>query len=267
MILQMYWKVNKYNFNMISYIGIGYIKKDSKNQIKLEPKFHELLPNKDNIIEIDEQNNEKKITNNNDKLIYNNLLLKKIENEINLINYLYKLTKEKIILYRENYRNLYKENNNLKNILNNNNNTNNISNLSQKQDDNEDELIPNINDLKNIFPNYDFDSIFNGKGTNINFGTPRIIKIPPKTNNENQELYNKNKIEDNANLFELDYKNIFINDKIKNENYLEQYENNNLEDNLRKVSFMSGWPTIGNLNSVNYDKDNYDKEMRLDTNN
>lgn len=68
-------------------------------------------------------------------------------------------------------------------------------------------------------------------------------------------------------MFELDYKNIFINDKIKNENYFEQYENNNLEDNLRKVSFMSGWPTIGNLNSVNYDKDNYDKEMLLDTNN
>ena len=101
-------------------IGIGFIKKDSKNQIRLKPEFYNLFnDNQNNIIELDEDKNENYPNDKNkEKLIE----LNKINNEINFVSSLLDSCKAKILLYRgkNQNRNINYENN-INNVKKNNN--------------------------------------------------------------------------------------------------------------------------------------------------
>ena len=82
------------------------IKKDSKNQIKLESLFYRLLTDnqKNNIIELKEDDNKNnKIEKEKEKL--NNNKLRKIDNEIKFINNLINTSEKKLIFYRNFYDN------------------------------------------------------------------------------------------------------------------------------------------------------------------
>ena len=64
-------KVIKYIFKYLIYIGIGLIKKGTKNQIKLEEDFFKLAINgqKNNIIELYEDNDDSIIGKDKEKII------------------------------------------------------------------------------------------------------------------------------------------------------------------------------------------------------
>ena len=249
------------------------IKKDSKNQIRLESLFYDLLSDnqKNNIIELKEDNNKNnKIETENEKL--NNNILRKIDTEIKFINNLIKSNENKLLLYRNNYENNDIENNiNLENTKNSNkrNNMNTINNINNiniiNNNDNKTpnillenkniciSLEPNFLDLKNIFNlNFNEDNIINtNNNKNVN---QNISKNSLKQQNEKKEVIpDFIKEQNNNNSIDDDYINIFSYETNKNELFL---PNKNMDYNLRKESFISDYFLLENINSFNCEKDN-----------
>ena len=68
----MCWRVIKYIFKYLFYIGIGLIKKGNKNQMKLEEDFFKLAINrqKNNIIELYEDDDDCIIAKDKDTLVF-----------------------------------------------------------------------------------------------------------------------------------------------------------------------------------------------------
>ena len=73
----MCWRVIKYIFKYLFYIGIGLIKKGTKNQIKLEEDFFKLAINRqtNNIIELYEDDDDDCIIGKDKEKIINNSIL------------------------------------------------------------------------------------------------------------------------------------------------------------------------------------------------
>ena len=84
------------------YIGIGLLKKETKNQVKLQKEFFDIYSIDHNyynrkIIELNEDNF------SNDK---NYLRLQNLDDEINYISYLINITDEKLLEYENNNKNI-----------------------------------------------------------------------------------------------------------------------------------------------------------------
>lgn len=238
MISQMFWKVKLILFfNYYSIIGIGLIKKDSKNQIRLESSFYELYNENQvkNIIGLNEEENKNNIDNNkeNEKLdtIINNKF-KKLENELDFINNLIKASEKKLLYYR----NCHNNNNTSDNNFNDNKNIN-FEKKSTKLP-----LEPNIFDLMNIFNL----QIIEDNNLNIN-------------NSQNLNKFGLQKDpfadfikEPNNNFLEQEYFNIFSNEINKKEVGI----SNNYNYSLGKDSLISDFFDIDNKKIFNCEKDN-----------
>ena len=222
-------------YDFIIILGIGLIKKDSKNQIRLESDFYELYKNSqnNNLIELNEE-----IGQNNDikdeiKESQNNNLT----NEINYLRKLIKDTDEKI--FNENQNN---------NIIN-------IENLDEILD------LKNKSYLKNQY-NFKTKEI-SGKNDarKVEYATRKKLEVEENSNyptNSNKLYIDSNKKDDflrikkeEENLpFNEEYIGLFISENIKNEFNFEILKNSGIDFELRKDSFMSDLSNIENLNNL-----------------
>lgn len=126
----MCWRVIKYIFKYLFYIGIGLIKKGNKNQMKLKEDFFKLAINRqtNNIIELYEDDDDDCIIGKDKEKIINKI--NSLKNELNYVNNLIHYIDEKLLIYENN------NNFNLDNILNLNNqeyNKNNTEKISNKK--------------------------------------------------------------------------------------------------------------------------------------
>ena len=241
MILPMYQKVSIISYNII--IGIGYIKKDSKNQIKIEPNFYDLFPeSQKNPLQLDEDNNKKK-KNNIEKDKNKIIKLNNIKNEINFIKYLIDGENKELLLYK---------NNNNKNNLNKINNEKYKFTINLSINNNEQKVTePNILEILNI--------VTENKSSVEDFKElQKIFKIElKKTDEKKEKKFLQIKKERDANeLFNDEYIDIINNQKTINEIKFEPIQNNNnFNFNFRKDS-MSNFSSIGDLYNFNSDKEN-----------
>ena len=201
----------------------------------------------------------KKSDKNKEKIINNDIILKKYDDEIDYVNSLIDYTTNRLLFFNPNINNnidILEQKINL-NILNknNNNNSNNIINenlnfISEKHEQN-----INVDPINILDPNYIFQLLESGPELNTN----KNINY----NNKNHlfQIDNKSPKKDKKDSFSQEKKedlNFFLNEGLINflnngnnqsEIDLELNENNN----LRRESFMSNFDNPFN---INYDKDN-----------
>lgn len=242
-VLEGIFKYLLYTFLFI--IGIGFIKKDSKNQIRLKPEFYNLFnDNQNSIIELDEDKN-KNYPNakNKAKLIE----LSKINNEINFVNSLLDSCNEKLLLFREKNQNIninYDNNLNKKNI-----NKNKSINLFAISHDAVMTPEPSIDEIINIL--YQNNLYIDNKNNEKN-----EFKLKIKQIHENKENLSPNKNYENVNsLFNEEYIDLFNKDNNNNVINLKSLKNKNLNFNLAKDSLFSDISSFGDLGDFNYDKE------------
>ncbi len=244
--------------------GIGIIKKDAKNQIKLEPEFYELyMNNQNNIILLDEEKNKNnKIEKNKDKILNNNNnKLQKLNNEIKYVEYLINNMNERLLLLNPNLNNNldileHNLNFNLNNLNKNNNNSTNNNNktlnlISKKHECNTKTDFINILDPNNLI--HLLDNTFD-LNSNKNSQQNQIFKIDLKQSKESKDIFVQNKKEEENFLLNEDYIDLFNENINKNEINFDLNENKNF--NFRKDSFMSDLSIIGNLNNFPLNKEN-----------
>lgn len=244
--------------------GIGIIKKDAKNQIKLEPEFYELyMNNQNNIILLDEEKNKNnKIEKNKDKILNNNNnKLQKLNNEIKYVDHLINNMNERLLLLNPNLNNNldileHNLNLNLNNLNKNNNNSTNNNNktlnlISKKCECNTRTDSINILDPNNLI--HLLDNTFD-LNSNKNSQQNQIFKIDLKQSKERKDIFVQNKKEEENFLLKEDYIDLFNENINKNEINFDLNENKNF--NFRKDSFMSDLSIIGNLNNFPLDKEN-----------
>lgn len=201
----------------------------------------------------------KKSDKNKEKIINNDIILKKYDDEIDYVNSLIDYTKNKLSLFNPNINNninILEKKKNL-NFLNknNNNNSNNIINenlnfISEKHEQ-------NINvDPINIFdPNYIIQLLESGPelntNKNINYNNKNhLFQIDNKSpKKDKKDSFSQEKKEDLNFFLNEGLINFLNNGNNQNEIDLELNENNN----LRRESFMSNFDNPFN---INYDKDN-----------
>ena len=226
MILQMYQKVF-INIYIIFYIfiGIGLIKKYSKNQIKVEKEIFDLYDRSQNrnIIELNEENLKSNPHKKGDGDVNN---CENINKEIKYVKYLYNTIKEKILLFKENiiFNNNSKNNNNL------------LKNEIEKNIGEKNTIVPSIFEIINIIRENHLNN------EDINNNNNILIE---------KENVSQGKKEEN-NLFDRECLDIF-NIENNKENIFEPLPNKNL--NLRKSSFMSYFSDIRNLDNFNIEKE------------
>ena len=179
--------------------GIGIIKKDAKNQIKLEPEFYELyMNNQNNIILLDEEKNKNnKIEKNKDKILNNNNnKLQKLNNEIKYVDHLINNMNERLLLLNPNLNNnldILEHNlnlnlNNLNKINNNSTNNNNktLNLISKKCECNTKTDFINILDPHNLI--HLLDNTFD-LNSNKNSQQNQIFKIDLKQSKESKDIF------------------------------------------------------------------------------
>ena len=276
MILLMFLKVNKYLFILFIifyYIGIGLIKKASKNKILVESNFYDLYFNIDkNINELNEENIKEKKNQ-----------LKNINKEINDVSYLTKIVNEKLLIYQNNndinnkkiinipYKDFF--------ILNNNNDINkNTSGFIALKSENGIKIeltqmkVKNISEQKNSDNNNEINQ-YNEEYLNLpslsnklyissnNHSLINLIKIDLKSNKNKKEkekeeinnINNYNSQKENENF--LNYKNIDYNN-INNINIINKSDinyspfknyNYSFDNKNKKDSLISDFSFCGNL--------------------
>lgn len=233
----MFWRVRPYLFilifNIIIALGIGLIKKDSKNQIKLLPDFFELYKNneKNNLIELKEGNEEE----NNIKDEIKRCQYQELKNEINYLKRMIKDTDEK----------LSKENQN--------NNIINIENLDEILD----LKIKDIFDFQPI--NFKTKEISSKNDVNKEESANRKkLELEENGNyptNSNKLFMDSNKKEDpkkenESLLFNGEYKSLFNLEDLKNDINFDIPNYNGIDPAFRKDSFVSDLSNIENLNNL-----------------
>ena len=241
-------------FKYFYYIGIGLIKKDSKNQIRLKPEFYNLFNvNSNNSIELDEDENKKNYNYNN---IIKLIELNNINNEIQFVNSLNEFCKEKILLYKGKIqkKNTNYDNNLNLNFLNKDNNKNNDKNKSINlftvcHDD----VIspePSIDEIITILKqnNSCFDNKYNDK---------KELTLNLKQIKEKKEELSLNKNYENINsMFKEEYTDLFNKSNNNNDINYKSLKNKNFHFNARKDSFISDISSFGDICGFNYDKIN-----------
>ena len=164
---------------MFFYIGIGLIKKASKNQIILEKDFYNLIKNGEtsNNIDLNEDNDISISEKYNDKIINDNKF-NSLNNELNYVKNLIHITDEKLLLY-ENNNNLYVDNNlNINNPENNKNIINSKEKISNKKLFSVVTIEKKFNDAK----------INNNQTKIVNFGERKNKKDNNNTNNKERDI-------------------------------------------------------------------------------
>ena len=203
----------------------------------------------------------KKSDKNKEKIINNDIILKKYDDEIDYVNSLIDYTKNKLLLFNPNINNninILEKKKNL-NFLNNNNNNNSNNIINENLNFISEKHEQNINvDPINIFDqNYIIQLLESGPELNTN----KNINY----NNKNHlfQIDNKSPKKDKKDSFPQEKKedvNFFLNEGLidflnygnnQNEIDLELKENNKF--NLRKESFMSD---LDNPFNINCDKNN-----------
>ena len=236
------------------------IKKDSKNQVKLEATFYDLYNDnqKNNIIELNEENNK---NNNNNKINkiekekeeLNNKV-RKIDNEINYVNSLINEAEKKLSLYREKYNNNFLDINLDQKNTNKNKNSNDNTNINTTLDkkDNNQTLEPNIWDLINIF-NLNLNEEPNNNSINKN-DLENFFKSGLKQQNDKKDFFTQLNKEQNGYFYDEECINLLNYETNKNaEEYIPK---KNMNNNLRKDSFISDFSELENLKGFNCGKDN-----------
>lgn len=277
MTLQTCLKVNINNYKIFNFIiiGIGLIKKASKNQIELLPNFNDFYFNDHkNIIELNEENKK-----DNKKI----MKLKKLNKEINHIKYLIENINELSLFYQvpNNINDDFDNNiiNNGKSLtipykdllqLNDDKNKN-VGFIAAKSETNLKFELAHVNDPKNITEQKKCDMNFgklqyNDEYLNLSRFSNRLyitsnnncpinlIKIDTKNikhNKEKEDINNFPIQNENANLLNT---NFFANNNTNNnENKCEInfgiFKNNFIENKNRKDSLVSDFSFYGNLNS------------------
>ena len=278
----MYLRVNS-NIYLILYfinLGIGLIKKASKNQIELQPEFYDFfLSKKNNINELEEN-----IDNNK-----NLLALSKLDDEINYVNYLINLMKTKLLSHQchdiqsddiNNFiiHNGKKINIPYKELLQLNNNKTNIGLLAAKSESGLKVESAYINDPKNIIDQKKLDMSFgklqyNEEYLNLcsfanrlyltsnNNNKINLTTIESKNNKhikEKEEISNFHIPNENENL--LNNNNYFVNNNNINENKCDInfgiFKTNHIDNKNRKDSIVSDFSFNGNLNIFNSELNN-----------
>ena len=274
----MYWKViNIYNIlkQNIIFIGIGLLKKETKNQVTLQKEFYDIYSNNNRfnriIINIDDDDN---FSEENNYLKYQNL-----DEEINYVSYLIQLTQEKLSAF-ENNNNIINNNGNkltltYKDIFEVNeamNNNENIGLIGAKSEDAlKVDLIHSNETKQNIFPKKSdinlYKPQYNDEYLNLCSYSNKLI-----INSQNNKPIQLEKIEPEAvkakdsekekdllNNFKMvnEKENIINNnDLINNDNYENKNEINfnpikyfHTDNKIRKDSVVSDFPYLSNFNS------------------
>lgn len=279
----MFLRVISNNFLIINFIhlGIGLIKKGSKNEVQLQPEFYELFLNREKNFraEFEEKNNE------NDKNI---LELHKYNEEINYVNYLTNVIKERLLSYQchniesDDINNFININGKKINIPNkelsklNNEKSDNIGFLTAKSESGLRVEFSHVNDPKNIIDQ---------KKTDMNFGKLQyneeylnlcgfsnrlyitsynncpisVKKIEPKINKnvkEKEEVNNFQFRNENENLLNTSNCLIYYNNENKCDISFGSKHNHNDNKN-RKDSLVTdfSFSFYGNLNNFSFNTD------------
>ncbi len=200
----------------------------------------------------------KKSDKNKEKIINNDIILKKYDDEIDYVNSLIDYTKNKLLLFNPNINNninILEKKKNLNFLNNNNNNSNNIINenlnfISEKHEQN-----INVDPINILDPNYIFQLLESGPelntNKNINYNNKNhLFQIDNKSpKKDKKDSFSQEKKEDLNFFLNEGLINFLNNGNNQNEIDLELNENNN----LRRESFMSNFDNPFN---INYDKDN-----------
>lgn len=237
MILLTSWRVNIYIYQLFKFIiiGIGYIIKDSKNQIKLEQKFNELLnEHQSNIIELNEDNNKNDITEKDKKIDE----LNKINEESKYLDFLLERT-SRLLSIIKNKRKLIGDNYSIKSNQNEKNQLLDI--FSFNKDEN---LIPNIEEIMCIVKQYELDNDIRIKDTQ---NTP--TKDLKNTIEKEEKIHQTTKVENKNDLFNDELIGLFIDGKNNNKTNFELLPDTHLNFHLRKDSFISNISSIGEMNN------------------
>jgi len=223
-------------YDFIIILGIGLIKKDSKNQIRLESDFYELYKNSqnNNLIELNEGIEQNDDIKDKIKESQNNNLI----NEINYLRKLIKDTDEK--LFNENQ----------------NNNFINIKNLDEILD------LKNKIYLENRLNNFKTKEI-SGKNDarKVEYATRKKLEVEENSNyptNSNKLNIDSNKKDDLLRLrkeeenlsFNGEYIGLFIPENIKNALNFGFLKNNGIDFDLREDSSISDLSNIENSNNL-----------------
>ncbi len=274
----MYWKViNIYNIlkQNIIFIGIGLLKKETKNQVTLQKEFYDIYSNNNRfnriIINIDDDDN---FSEENNYLKYQNL-----DEEINYVSYLIQITQEKLSAF-ENNNNIINNNGNkltltYKDIFEVNEAMNNNENFgligAKSEDALKVDLIHSNETKQNIFPKKSdinlYKPQYNDEYLNLcSYSNKLIINSPnnkpiqlEKIDLEAVKAKDSEKEKDLLNNFKMvnEKENIINNnDLINNDNYENKNEINfnpikyfHTDNKIRKDSVVSDFPYLSNFNS------------------
>lgn len=279
----MYLKVISKNYLIIYFIhlGIGLIKKGNKNQVELLPEFYDFYSGLEKNVTIDIE--EKKETNDTNKLELN-----KYNEEINYVNYLTNVVKERLLLYQshniksDDINNFIINNGKKVNIpykelskLNKDENNNNIGFLTAKSKNEIKVELAHINDPKNVMNQKKIDMNFgklkyNEEYLNLcsfsdrlyitsNNSCPiNLIKIEPIINKhikEKEESYNFTVQNENENL--LNSNNYYSNSNNENKCDINfgLFKNNHTDYKIRKDSLLTDFSFYGNSNYFSFNPD------------
>ena len=218
----------KFLFSLIIYyLGIGLIKKASKNKITLEPDFYDFYFNQDKIqIELNEEDNKENI---------NEMKIQALNKEINDVNNLIKYLSEKMPFYQEKNDENDGANNNINNKRKNilipynellkfiNDKDKNVGFITAKSDSDLKVELAHINDPKNIMDQ---------KKTDMNYGKLQYNNEYLNLCGFSNRLYITSNNNCPINLFKINPKNIkYKKEKDEMNNFYYQNENENLLNN------------------------------------
>lgn len=238
----MCWRVIKYIFKYLFYIGIGLIKKGNKNQMKLKEDFFKLAINRqtNNIIELYEDDDDDCIIGKDKEKIINKI--NSLKNELNYVNNLIHYIDEKLLIYENN------NNFNLDNILNLNNqeyNKNNTEKISNKKyfyvvkTEKKNQKIPKKNHTKK---NLSQIKTSNSEKKYLNEKDNSFVTSDIK---ERKDFYQSE--DDEISIFNInEYYGIYCD---KNEINLEN------KNGIRKSSNSSNYSIEGKISRLNYDNE------------
>ena len=274
----MYWKViNIYNIlkQNIIFIGIGLLKKETKNQVTLQKEFYDIYSNNNRfnriIINIDDDDN---FSEENNYLKYQNL-----DEEINYVSYLIQITQEKLSAFENNNNIINNKGNKLtltyKDIFEVNEAMNNNENFgligAKSEDALKVDLIHSNETKQNIFPKKSdinlYKPQYNDEYLNLcSYSNKLIINSPnnkpiqlEKIDLEAVKAKDSEKEKDLLNNFKMvnEKENIINNnDLINNDNYENKNEINfnpikyfHTDNKIMKDSVVSDFPYLSNFNS------------------
>ena len=274
----MYWKViNIYNIlkQNIIFIGIGLLKKETKNQVTLQKEFYDIYSNNNRfnriIINIDDDDN---FSEENNYLKYQNL-----DEEINYVSYLIQITQEKLSAFENNNNIINNKGNKLtltyKDIFEVNEGMNNNENFgligAKSEDALKVDLIHSNETKQNIFPKKSdinlYKPQYNDEYLNLcSYSNKLIINSPnnkpiqlEKIDLEAVKAKDSEKEKDLLNNFKMvnEKENIINNnDLINNDNYENKNEINfnpikyfHTDNKIMKDSVVSDFPYLSNFNS------------------